>query len=814
VTLVLDENAIQQLPDSLFLGLNTLHILRLRNNDISDVYSNSFSGLVGLRELDLTGNRIPALPLGIFDPLGLLETLSLANNEIRHVEYMPFQSCRDLRTLDISNNLLPGISVDWFVPTTRLSVLKLAYNRIESIQTGSFDQLTQLEELDLRENYLSDLGSGLFARCRSLHKLDLTRNPLRQFPSPGTTFSGLTALRQLDLTGCCITELVLNSSAPLPALTELHLGNNLLTSISRHFLEAATSIQRLDLADNSIAAVEAGALSPLAHLSWLNLSRNLLTEDQLAASLRSLPSSVVVDASWNSVKSVASLTTPIAGIYLSGNPLVCSCASPSWISSADPSRFLDETETLCSAGNEPFYLLCYWSRCGPSTDDPLCFVPIPPTTVPNVDSLPAKTCRLDAALTVFGPRFDDFDAHALSSTSAQLSWNISDEFGTTAGFQFTFIIVDDCTNASAAVLSLTGNETSYTTTYNRDVNLTAIDIGNLNSGETYLTCGHVFQKPTGSNNRTSVSDTRCTCLLLPEETTTATRTPTTTTTTTTMTPSTTTTTQRTTTTTAATTTKTTRTTTTTVTTLTKRAIDFAIQTASNGTAISVSWVVANSSDQPAYFRLTCMDDDAGRAVMSADVVGLSYVIGNLRHASSYNVCVTAVPRLGGATVQTRCAVVETDDPAGGRTVPEDDSGVFLLIVVAVPIACLLLVLLLVCIAVVLCYRHRRPGRRHKPVEAEVTSSSSIDSSTGSAGQRLPAGNGAIPYTFSSPLSEQVVTSMNMYDEVVPSAPQLSTTAFSSPPATRYHPRSWTHASDPLPLQSSLSLNIYDHNFSY
>ena len=167
------------------------------------------------------------------------------------------------------------------------------------------------------------------------------------------------------------------------------------------------------------------------------------------------------------------------------------------------------------------------------------------------------------------------------------------------------------------------------------------------------------------------------------------------------------------------------------------------------------------------------------------------------------------------------------EPDGGRVEPgaPGDRGVFLLIVIAVPIACLLLVLLLVCIAILLCNRRRR--RRRKPASADVTSSSTFDSSTGSGGGGggggyaaprggYAAGNGAIPYAFSSPLSEQTFASMNMYDEaIVPSAPLPPLpAAFSSPPATRYHPGAWNHASDPLPLQSTLALNVYDQHLSY
>ena len=563
-TLVLDENRIRQLPDSLFLRLNALFTLKLRDNEISDVYSNSFTGLVGLRELDLSENKIPRLPLGIFDPLGLLRTLSLANNDIRHVDQMPFQSCRDLLTLDMSNNLLSSIRDDWFVTTTRLTSLKLSHNRIEDIQAGSFDRLRQLEELDLSENYLSNFRNNTFANCRPLQKLNLARNPIRKLTSPGITFAGLTALRELDLRGSCITTLVLNSSAPLPALTELYLGDNLLTEIDRQSLAAASNLQVLDLANNNIESIEAGALSSLTSLNSLDLSRNFLTENQLAAILQSIPFNIVVDVSVNLLKSIEPLTTPIRGIRLSGNPLDCSCTPLSWISLTDSSRLLDASQTLCYTGSEPLYLLCYWSRCDQSTDHLLCSEPFPPGSGSMVTLVP-KTCRLDAALTVFGPRFVKFDARALSNTSAQLSWNISDEFNTVAGFEFTFYAVDNCTNVSATIFLDTLNQTgytNYTTVSVSDVTLTTIDVENLIPDILYVICAQALQTLTDGSNRTSVSDRQCLCLELSEQTTTAL--PSTTTTTTEM--QTTAPTTNTTTTTPTTTTATTTTTTTTLTT--------------------------------------------------------------------------------------------------------------------------------------------------------------------------------------------------------------------------------------------------------
>ena len=593
---------------------------------------------MGLTELDLTGNRIPTLPLGVFDPLGLLESLSLANNNIRRVAKKPFQSCRELRTLDMANNLLPVISADWFVSTTRLKFLKVASNRIQNIEPRAFDTLQRLEELDLSDNYLSDLGKNLFINCGSLQKLNLARNPLRHLASPGTTFAGLTALRHLNLEKCCITELVLHSSAPLPALTELYLGDNLLTNISRNMLAATTGLQKLDLGYNIISTIESGALSSLSRLNWLNLSNNLLSEDQLAAALQALPSSVIVDASWNRIKSLTSLTVPLAGIYLSGNSLVCSCTLPSWISLEDTGRFLDAWQTLCTSGAQSLYLLCYWSHyCSSQAEHQLCATSTPSGTN-STSSSPSKACRLDAALR---PRFVDFDARAWSPTSAQLSWNISDELSTMAGYRFTFTLVYNCTQASATVFHRTGYETSHMTVQNKDVNLTSVEIGNLTSGEVYVACADVLQTPRGSSNRMSVSDTHCACLELPPT-------------------------------------------------------DIRIWARSNDTAVYIRWATGNSTSQFPYFQLICFDDKNSK-VMSVAVRGYNYVIGNLLQDSTYNICVTAITHRNFKD-PTHCVLVHTDKASPYDSVDMDS---FLVLVTAVPVGCLVLVLIITCIVMII-----------------------------------------------------------------------------------------------------------------
>lgn len=239
-------------------------------------------------------------------------------------------------------------------------------------------------------------------------------------------------------------------------------------------------------------------------------------------------------------------------------------------------------------------------------------------------------------------------------------------------------------------------------------------------------------------------------------------------------------------------------------------MELMIQATANQTVILVTWSVENPVDNIEYFWLICFDDDS-RQVMSKDVRGDSHMIENLLPGSAYNVCITTVTHQDGMDL-TRCVMVETVDretkfdvTVRPSTKDDDDSSLFLLIVIAVPIAGLLLVLLILCIAIVFYFRRRGRRRRrlNKPAEAEMTSSSTYDSSTGNC---ATCASGT-----SSPLSEQAVTTLNLYDEVYPSAPPPPTVTAEMSWADR---RYWNNTSDPLPLQSSLSLNVYDESLSY
>ena len=76
--------------------------------------TDSFAGLNGLRELDLSGNEISTLPDGVFQPLGQLKKLTLRRNEISLISTKSLVGLTGLQYLDLTSNWIASVHPDAF----------------------------------------------------------------------------------------------------------------------------------------------------------------------------------------------------------------------------------------------------------------------------------------------------------------------------------------------------------------------------------------------------------------------------------------------------------------------------------------------------------------------------------------------------------------------------------------------------------------------------------------------------------------------------------------------------------------------------
>lgn len=187
-TLLLQHNALRDLPPHTFAGLASLQRLNLQGNRVTPCGGPGgpgasgcvdFSGISSLRSLNLVDNELGALWAGAFLHTPLTE-LDLSSNP----------------GLDVATGALVGLEAS-------LEVLSLQGNGLEVLQVD-LPCFSCLKQLNLAENRLSRLPA--WTQAVSLEVLDLRNNSFSLLPS--SAMGGLeTSLRRLYLQGnplsCC-----------------------------------------------------------------------------------------------------------------------------------------------------------------------------------------------------------------------------------------------------------------------------------------------------------------------------------------------------------------------------------------------------------------------------------------------------------------------------------------------------------------------------------------------------------------------------------------------------------------------------------
>ena len=106
---VLSNNKLASLPETLFHGLTCLRYIDLAYNNLIFLNPELFEGLDNVRRIDLNGNSLNYIPKGLFNSLNTLELLNLVNNKIAATNENPFPQHSALREIHLKNNHLSAI---------------------------------------------------------------------------------------------------------------------------------------------------------------------------------------------------------------------------------------------------------------------------------------------------------------------------------------------------------------------------------------------------------------------------------------------------------------------------------------------------------------------------------------------------------------------------------------------------------------------------------------------------------------------------------------------------------------------------------
>ncbi|CAF4851111.1 unnamed protein product [Pieris macdunnoughi] len=326
LNLDLSHNEIKSLPaDSELLKLRSLQHLYLQHNNITDISSEAFDGLVSMRVLNISHNRLYTIPEGIFANarelreiylndnslfelargifnrleqlifldlssnqltsnhvddgtfLGLIRliVLNLSNNALTRIDGKTFKDLFVLQILNLKNNSIGYIEDNAFLPLYNLNTLNLAENRLHTIDENLFNGLFVLGKLTLNNNLLVNIDRKAFKNCSDLKELDLSSNQLLDVPN---ALWELPFLKTLDLGENQISDFRNGSFKNLNQLTGLRLIDNQIGNLSVGMFWDLPNLQVLNIAKNKIQAIERGTFTRNGQLEAIRLDGNFLTD--------------------------------------------------------------------------------------------------------------------------------------------------------------------------------------------------------------------------------------------------------------------------------------------------------------------------------------------------------------------------------------------------------------------------------------------------------------------------------------------------------------------------------------------------------
>ncbi|XP_052409428.1 vasorin-like isoform X1 [Carassius gibelio] len=254
------KNGIESLSQEDFLELESLEMLDLSQNKLTELPDHVFEPLSSLQNLDLSANQIVHISKDSFAGLEHLERLYLYSNLIESIHPAAFDGLQQLLELKLQGNkltIMPALKMP------QLLLLDLRFNSIPSPSPNDL-QTPRLESLKLGGLGLSSLNEELLGSFKNLHELDISNNQLTTFPG---VLRGARGLVTLSLAGNPMGPVKWEDFEELSELQELDISNLSLQGLPETLTQLFPHLQRLTVAENPFNCLCNLAWFP----SWLRI---------------------------------------------------------------------------------------------------------------------------------------------------------------------------------------------------------------------------------------------------------------------------------------------------------------------------------------------------------------------------------------------------------------------------------------------------------------------------------------------------------------------------------------------------------------
>jgi Leucine-rich repeat (LRR) protein len=164
--IILTDNRIRKIHDSLYKNKKKLRDLSFRRNQIDEIFvSEENTEIVNVDEYEYKSLRI-----------------DLSANNLKELKPLTFGSIKSRLSLDFSKNTLKFLPENLFVGS-KVGDLKFAYNLIENFDPNTFENAWLAVEIaDFSNNRIELLDEKIFDNWKNLDSLDLSHNQIKVLP--------------------------------------------------------------------------------------------------------------------------------------------------------------------------------------------------------------------------------------------------------------------------------------------------------------------------------------------------------------------------------------------------------------------------------------------------------------------------------------------------------------------------------------------------------------------------------------------------------------------------------------------------------
>jgi Leucine-rich repeat (LRR) protein len=271
--------------------------LDLSDNMIENVERNAFRNFLNLEEINLGRNRLKSFDINF---PSCLQILKLPENRIQHVTSESLKHLQNLTRLELQYNKIELIKNDTYNWLSSMECLMLFGNLIHTIEDDSFAKMKRLQVLFLFSNKLDKSHKRMFRSLYSLKGLWLFENGMTEIESESSvdlnsverlhlylnklihvdtrTFAGLHSLQELWLQVNNIKRIDTILS-PFVHLKSIAIDNNDLETIDPDCFLFNRKLDRIELSSNAITHKSSLNIEHLDKLEEMLVVSNLLTQN-------------------------------------------------------------------------------------------------------------------------------------------------------------------------------------------------------------------------------------------------------------------------------------------------------------------------------------------------------------------------------------------------------------------------------------------------------------------------------------------------------------------------------------------------------